>query len=136
LRTFNEQTRSELHIALVKAATALVEEAGGQLEFRIVKGSPVVKNDPELTARIRAAAMRYVGAENVVEMPIRMGAEDFAYYTQVMPGCFFRLGTGNESKPGTTVGLHRAEFDVDEDALAIGAGLMAYAALSELGQEP
>ena len=63
---------------------------------------------------------------------IRMGAEDFAYYTQVMPGCFYRLGTGEPSKAGTTAGLHRAEFDVDEDALAIGAGLMAYAALSEL----
>lgn len=135
LRTFNEQTRSKLHKALVKAATTLVEEAGAQLEFLIVKGSPVVKNDPELTARIRAAAERYVGAENVVEMPIRMGAEDFAYYTHVMPGCFYRLGTGDPNKAGTTAGLHRAEFDVDEEALVIGAGVMAYAALSELAQE-
>ncbi len=105
---------------------------GAQLDFRIVKGSPVVKNDPELTARIRAKAEAYLGADQVVEMPIRMGAEDFAYYTQVMPGCFYRLGTGDPNKPGTTAGLHRSEFDVDEDALAIGAGLMAYAALSEL----
>jgi amidohydrolase len=132
LRTFNEDTRSLLHAELARAGLALARELGGELEFRIVKGSPVVKNDPELTARMRAAAERFVGAENVVEMPIRMGAEDFAYYTRVMPGCFFRLGTGNDSKPGTTAGLHRAEFDVDEDAFTIGAGMMAFGALSEL----
>jgi len=73
-----------------------------------------------------------VGAENVVDMDIRMGAEDFAYYTHVMPGCFFRLGTGNPAKPGTQSGLHTAVFDVDEDALRIGAAMMAAGALSEL----
>lgn len=132
LRTFNEATRNLLHVELVRAGMALASELGGELEFRIVKGSPVVKNNPELTTRMRALAARFVGAENVVEMPIRMGAEDFAYYTHVMPGCFFRLGTGNDSKPGTTAGLHRAEFDVDEDALVIGAGMMVLGALSEL----
>lgn len=132
LRTFNEDTRTTLHQALAEHAAAFVSQHGGQLEFRIVKGSPVVKNDPELTARIRAKAEAFLGADKVVEMPIRMGAEDFAYYTQVMPGCFYRLGTGDPGKAGTTAGLHRAEFDVDDDALAIGAGLMAYAALSEL----
>ncbi len=60
------------------------------------------------------------------------GPEDFAYYTQVMPGCFYLLRTGDPNKPGTTAGLHRSEFNVDEDALVLGAGLMAYAALSEL----
>ena len=106
---------------------------GGDVDFRLVKGSPPVVNEPELTARLRATAEEYVGKENVVEMDIRMGAEDFAYYGQVMPACFYRLGTGNPNEPGTTSGLHRAEFDIDEDALAIGAGLMAYAALMELG---
>lgn len=132
LRTFNEKTRSLLHERLVQHGTAIAKELGGELEFRIVKGSPVVHNDPELTTRMREAAEQFIGSDNVVEMPIRMGAEDFAYYTHVMPGCFFRLGTGNTSKPGTTSGLHRAEFDVDEDALVIGAGMMAYGALAEL----
>jgi len=132
LRTFNEVTRTMLHQQLVQHGTALASELGGELEFRIVKGSPVVKNDPELTARMRSIAEQYIGAENVVDMDIRMGAEDFAYYTHVMPGCFYRLGTGNTSKPGTTSGLHRAEFDVDEDALVIGAGMMAWGALAEL----
>lgn len=132
LRTFNENTREALHRVLTERATALARDLGGDVDFRIVKGSPVVVNDPELTARIRAVAEDLLGPENVVEMPIRMGAEDFAYYTQVMPGCFFRLGTGDPAKPGTTSGLHRAEFDVDEDALVIGAGLMALAAVREL----
>lgn len=132
LRTFNEGTRDLIHRELLRVGKALVKELGGELEFRIVKGSPVVKNDPQLTGRMRTAAERFVGAGNVVEMPIRMGAEDFAYYTHVMPGCFFRLGTGNANKPGTQSGLHTAPFDVDEDALAIGAGMMAYGALTEL----
>ena len=132
LRTFNEGTRTQLHADLVRLGVTMVQELGGTLEFRIVKGSPVVKNDPALTARMRAAAQEFVGANKVVEMPIRMGAEDFAYYTHVMPGCFFRLGTGNAAKPGTQSGLHTAAFDVDEDALGIGAGMMVWGAWSEL----
>jgi len=132
LRTFDEAWRSELHILIPQLSKDLAKSMGGDVEFNLVKGSPAVVNDPALNERIRAAAIAYVGEEHVVEMDIRMGAEDFAYYTQVMPGCFFRLGTGNPNKPGSTSGLHRAEFDIDEDALAIGAGLMAWSAIGEL----
>lgn len=86
----------------------------------------------ELTTRLRAIAVELVGADNVVDMDLRMGAEDFAYYTHVMPGGFVRLGTGNPAKPETTSGLHRPEFDIDEDALQLGATMMALGALSEL----
>ncbi|MEO8591343.1 MAG: M20 family metallopeptidase [Flavobacteriales bacterium] len=132
LRTFNETLRAGLHGLLPRIAADIAQSMGGEVDFRLVKGSPVVNNDPELTARLRAVAAEYVGAGNVVDMDIRMGAEDFAYYTQVMPGCFFRIGTGNPVKAGTTSGLHRAEFDIDEDALAIGAGVMAWGAINEL----
>ncbi|MBV6405869.1 MAG: amidohydrolase [Flavobacteriales bacterium] len=132
LRTFDEVWRAELHQLLPALGRGIVEGHGASVDFRIVKGSPVVKNDPDLTARIRAAAVEFVGADNVIDMDIRMGAEDFAYYTHVMPGCFFRLGTGNPAKPGTQSGLHRAEMDIDEDALALGAGMMAWGALREL----
>jgi len=132
LRTFNEALRNELHAVLPRISSEIAQRMGGDVDFNLVKGSPPVVNDPELTARLRAAAEDYVGKENVVEMDIRMGAEDFAYYGQVMPACFYRLGTGNPNKPGTTSGLHRAEFDIDEDALAIGAGLMVFSALQEL----
>lgn len=133
LRTFNEDLRARLHELLPVTATEIARGMGGDADFRIVKGSPVVKNDPALTERLRGVAVELVGEENVVEMPIRMGAEDFAYYTHVMPGCFYRLGTGNPEKPGTQRGLHTAVFDIDEEALAIGAGMMAKSALAELG---
>ncbi|HMC98347.1 MAG TPA: M20 family metallopeptidase [Flavobacteriales bacterium] len=132
LRTFNESLRTELHELLPRVSGELARSMGGDVDFKLVKGSPVVKNDPELTARLRATAVDLLGAENVVEMDIRMGAEDFAYYTHVMPGCFYRLGTGNPAKTGTTSGLHRPEFDIDEDALVIGAGVMAWSAIREL----
>lgn len=132
LRTFDEDLRARLHQLLPRIAQEMVLGMQGECEFRIVKGSPVVKNDPALTARMRARAVDLVGAANVVDMDIRMGAEDFAYYTHVMPGCFFRLGTGNPAKAGTQSGLHTAAFDIDEDALPIGAGMMMLGALGEL----
>ena len=132
LRTFNEPLRNELHALLPRISSKVARSMGGEVEFKLVKGSPVVHNDPALTARMRAIAVQLVGAENVVDMDIRMGAEDFAYYTQVMAGCFYRVGTGNASKPGTTSGLHTAAFDIDEDALTIGAGMMAMCAINDL----
>lgn len=132
LRTFDETLRSKLHELLPRISKEVARGMGGEVDFRLVKGSPVVMNDPELTARLRAVAIELVGAQNVVDMDIRMGAEDFAYYTHVMPGCFYRLGTGNPDKAGTQSGLHTAAFDIDEDALAIGAGMMAMAAICEL----
>ncbi|HMQ74568.1 MAG TPA: M20 family metallopeptidase [Flavobacteriales bacterium] len=132
LRTFNEDLRALLHDLLPRVCAGVAQDMGGEAELRIVKGSPVVKNDPALTARMRRVAEDLVGAENVVDMDIRMGAEDFAYYTHVMPGCFFRLGTGNPAKPGTQSGLHTAAFDIDEDALPIGAAMMMAGALNEL----
>lgn len=133
LRTFDEGLRARLHALLPRVCDEVARGMGGSAELRIVKGSPVVRNDPALTARLRAVAERLVGPENVVEMDIRMGAEDFAYYTHAMPGCFFRLGTGNPAKPGTQAGLHTPAFDIDEDALAVGASMMALGALAELG---
>lgn len=132
LRTFDEALRAKLHELLPRISREVVQGMNGDVDFRLVKGSPVVKNDPDLTKRLRAVAVDLVGAENVVDMYIRMGAEDFAYYTHVMPGCFYRLGTGNPAKAGTQSGLHTAAFDIDEDALAIGAGMMAMAAVAEL----
>ncbi|MBL8009620.1 MAG: amidohydrolase [Flavobacteriales bacterium] len=132
LRTFNEDLRAMLHDLLPRVCAGVAKDMGGEAELRIVKGSPVVKNDPGLTARMRAVAVDLVGAGNVVDMDIRMGAEDFAYYTHVMPGCFFRLGTGNPAMPGTQSGLHTAAFDIDEDAMTLGAAMMMAGALNEL----
>lgn len=132
LRTFDEELRARLHELLVNVAAEVGHSMQGEARLRVLKGPPAVKNDPALTMRLRAAAEVVVGAANIVDMDIRMGAEDFAHYTHVMPGCFFRLGTGHPDKPGTTGGLHRAEFDIDEDALAVGATMLAWGAVSEL----
>lgn len=132
LRTFNEELRARLHHLLPAICARVAGEMGGTVDVRIVKGSPVVTNDPALTARMRALAVQLLGERHVVDLDIRMGAEDFAYYTHVMPGCFFRLGTGNAEKPGTQGGLHTPGFDIDEDAMATGAAMMAAGALCEL----
>jgi len=108
-----------------------VEGMGGELDFEIRKGYPYLKNDPFLTRRSKQAAIDYLGEENVVDLDIWMAAEDFAYYSQVVDGCFYRLGTRNEAK-GIISSVHTPTFDIDEDALEIGAGLMAWLAVSEL----
>ena len=114
-------------------AESLAEGMGGKCEVEISKGYPYLENNPELTRRIRRAAEAYVGYENVVDLDITLGAEDFSYYSQVIPASFYRLGTSNPSK-GITSYVHTPSFNIDEAALSIGPGLMAWMAVAELGQ--
>lgn len=132
LRTFDEDLRAELHEWLPRRAGEICTEHGGMCDVEVRRGYPVVVNDPALTERIRGAAAEFLGAEHVVDMPRRMGSEDFAFYTQVMPGCFFRLGTGNPKK-GPAPGLHTPTFNIAEEAMAIGTGVMVWGALREMG---
>jgi metal-dependent amidase/aminoacylase/carboxypeptidase family protein len=106
---------------------------GAQAELEIRKGYPALYNDPELTADARAAAVSYLGAENVLDLDIWMAAEDFSYYSQQSAACFYRLGTRNESK-GITSSVHTPTFDIEEKSLAIGMGLMAWLAFNELAK--
>ncbi|MEN2280746.1 M20 family metallopeptidase [Algoriphagus sp. SE2] len=130
-RTLDEEWRAKAHEKMLQIAHGIVEGMGGELDFEIRKGYPFLKNDPELTGRSQQAAIEYLGAENVLDLDIWMAAEDFAYYSQEINGCFYRLGTRNEAK-GITSGVHTPTFDIEEDALEIGAGLMAWLAVSEL----
>lgn len=130
-RTLDEKWRKEAHKAMVKIAEGIAEGMGGSVDFEVRNGYPYLINEPELTERAQTAAIEYLGAENVEDLDIWMAAEDFSYYTQEMPGCFYRLGIRNESR-GITAGVHTPNFDIDEDALEIGAGLMAYIAVKEL----
>jgi amidohydrolase len=130
LRAFNEELRGELHAWLPKRANEICVEQGGSCDFEVRKGYPVLVNDDALTARMRSAAEELVGVDNVVRMEQRMGSEDFAFYTHVMPGCFFRLGTGAPGEPMR--GLHTPTFDIDEEALRIGSGMMVLGGLKEL----
>lgn len=131
-RTMNEKWRVEAHKRMKKIAESLAKSMGGACEFNIVKGYPVLYNDEALVARARRWAEEYLGKENVVDLPLRMTGEDFAYYAQVMPACFYRLGVGNPER-GIISPVHTDTFEIDEAALETGMGLMAWLALQELG---
>ncbi len=131
-RTMDEDWRAKAHGLMKKMAETLAESMGGSCDFHIERGYPFLKNDEELTLRSKQFAIEFLGAENVVDLPMRMTAEDFAYYSQVIPACFYRLGTGNVDK-GITSPIHTDTFDVDEDSLLVGMGLMSWLAVCELG---
>lgn len=131
-RTLDENWRQQVHVRLEKLLIGICESMGGKAEIEIRKGYPMLYNNPELSARARAYAVNFLGAENVLDLDVWMAAEDFAYYTQVADGCFYRLGTRNEAR-GITSSVHTSTFDIDEEALKVGVGLMAYLALQELG---
>jgi amidohydrolase len=123
-RAMNETWRATAHQLIKKVATELVESMGAQIDIKIDVGYPFVLNNEALCAAARKTAEAFVGKENVEETELRMGGEDFAYYSHKIPGCFFRLGTGNVEK-GITIGGHTPTFDIDEDAIEIGIGIMA-----------
>jgi amidohydrolase len=131
-RTLDEKWRTEAHAAMKKMAEGIAESMGGICDFKIVRGYPFLKNDVNLTDRCRGYAEQYLGKEQVSELGIWMAAEDFAYYSQEVPSCFYRLGVRNEAK-GIVHSVHNPAFDADEDALENGCGLFAYLALAELG---
>lgn len=132
-RTLDEKWRTEAHEKMIKMATLMAESMGGTCEFEVRKGYPFLKNNEQLTEKAKLAAIAYLGAENVVDLDTWMAAEDFAYYSQIMPACFYRLGTRNEEK-GIVSSVHTPTFDIDENALAIGAGLMAFIAINNLSE--
>ncbi|MEO7766279.1 MAG: M20 family metallopeptidase [Ferruginibacter sp.] len=123
-RAMNEEWRFKAHELIKKLSRELVHSMGAEIDIRIDVGYPFVLNNEKLTAAARSKAELYLGKENVEETELRMGAEDFAFYSHKIPGCFFRLGTGNVAK-GITIGGHTPTFDVDEDAIEIGMGMMA-----------
>ena len=130
-RTMNEEWRIQAHDLMKTTAEKIAKEMGGTCEFNIIKGYPLLINDNALTKRAKSAAEDYLGKENVEELQLRMTGEDFAFYSQELPACFYRLGTDNKQK-GITSGVHTATFDIDEKALETGMGLLAFLAIMEL----
>lgn len=123
-RAMDEDWRFRAHALIRQTATALAEGMGATLDLHIDVGYPTVYNHEALNASSRRLAETYMGAEKVEETEVRMGAEDFGYYSQQIPGCFFRLGTANREK-GITAGVHTPRFNIDESAIEIGMGMMA-----------
>jgi len=130
-RTLNEDWRRRAHELIRQVAEGTAAALGATCEVEIRVGYPCLYNHPELTHRLREAAIDYLGADNVWDLDIWMAAEDFAYYGAHADACFYRLGTRNEAK-GITAPVHTPRFDIDEEALRTGVGLMSWLALQEL----
>lgn len=123
-RAMDEEWRFKAHDIIRKLSADLVHSMGAEINVHIDVGYPTVYNNEKLNTVAVQVAEQYMGVDKVEETEIRMGAEDFGYYSQQIPGCFFRLGTGNKAK-GITSGVHTPHFNIDEDAIEIGIGIMA-----------
>ena len=128
-RAMNEAWRYKAHELIKKQVHGMVEAMGATADVHIDVGYPFVFNDPELHAHAVGAAEQFAGEENISETELRMGGEDFAYYTHIVPGCFFRLGCGNTLK-NINSNVHTPTFNIDEDAIAQGMGMMAWLAMN------
>lgn len=128
-RTLDEKWRKKAHKEIVNMAELIAKGMGGSCTVDILNGYPTLYNNKELTQARKNAATQYLGSEKVFDLDLRMTSEDFAYYSQIMPGCFYRLGTGNKKK-GITAPVHNPKFDIDENAIKTGMGLMAWMAVS------
>jgi amidohydrolase len=131
-RSMDEAWRSKAHKLLKELIEGTANAMGGSAELRIEKGYPVLKNNPELTQNVFGACEVILGTDHVHELDIRMTAEDFAYYSQIIPACFYRLGTGLADSNGKPKALHTATFDVDETCLLTGMTTMVGSVLKLL----
>ncbi len=129
LRAMDETWRNKAHKKMLKISYDFSQQYNLEIDFEIRKGYPFLENDEKLTKKAILLAKEFIGDNNVIFLPIKMTAEDFSYYTKEVSSCFYRLGTANKKK-GITHGLHTSNFDIDEDALIIGMGLMTYLAIS------
>lgn len=134
LRTFDENWRKQMIATIEKMAVDIAASERASCKVVIKKGYPVLFNDPTTTRRVRSYAEKYLGKEHVIELTHRMTAEDFAYFLQLRPGTFYRLGTSNKAK-GIDYSLHSNRFDIDEEALKTGMGLLSWITYCELNKE-
>ena len=126
-RAMNEEWRFRAHDLIRKICQSTVEMGGAEMDVHIDVGYPFVINDEQLTMMAKRNAIVFAGNENVEETEMRMGAEDFAFYSHKIPACFFRLGVGNVEKKITS-GVHTPTFNIDEAAIENGIGIMAFLA--------
>ncbi|TMI95890.1 MAG: amidohydrolase [Bacteroidetes bacterium] len=131
-RTLNESWRAEAHERIKKMAQTIAEGMGGWCDVKIVRGYPFLINEENLSLQVRSFAEEYLGTENVIDADLWMAAEDFAWYSQAAASCFYLLGIRNKEK-GIVSSLHTPTFNIDENALALSTGLMAYIAMRRLG---
>ncbi len=131
MRTFDEDKRKLLKDNILKVSNKVAAEFGCKAEVFIEQGYPSLKNDEKLTGKCAAFAKEYLGDSKVKNLPQLMTSEDFAWYSQKVPACFYRLGTANPSK-GIDSKQHTATFNIDEESMKIGMELMSYLTLNLL----
>lgn len=131
LRTMNEEWRYQAHKWIKDITEQTCAAYGAKVTVEIPIGYPSLFNDPALTEKAQNWANDYLGQENVHTLDMRMAAEDFSFYTLHVPGCFFRIGTSKDNKEFTAP-VHNARFDIDEEALKTGVGLMSWCAINAL----
>jgi hippurate hydrolase len=124
-RAMDETWRYRAHELIQQQVLGIARAMGAEAEILIDVGYPAVYNDAAVTEKATALAQEYFGDENIEETEMRMGAEDFGFYAQKLPACFFRLGVRNEAA-GIVHNVHTSRFNIDEDALQAGAGIMAW----------
>jgi amidohydrolase len=127
-RTMNEEWRQKAAILLMDLANNLENKYKGNVNLIISKGYPFLKNDEELTEKLKTKFESFFGPEKIEGLALRMTSEDFSFYSQTIPVCFFRLGVGNKEK-GIVYSVHHPKFDVDSACLKTGMLAMIQAAL-------
>lgn len=127
-RAMNEEYRVQAHQKIHEICQAVANEMGGSCEVDVKVGYPFLQNDETLTSTCFENAQVFLNTTDVIEIPMRMTAEDFAYYTHHVPACFYRLGVGFANEADRY--LHNAHFDIDENALQLSVGMMAWLAVS------
>jgi len=123
-RTMDETWRAKALELIEEQINSIVATFGGTVELEIRKGYPCLINDESLTKELKNKSLKLFNNKDIVDLPIRLTSEDFSFYSQKAPVCFFRLGVANKEK-GIIYGVHHPQFDIDENALKYGMMTMA-----------
>jgi len=122
-RSLDEEWRTKAHIRIQEVCSGIASSFNATCDVNIQKGYPCLLNDPKMTSDLIQNAKVFLGEENVKHLEPRLTSEDFAYYSHQIPAVFYRLGVGN------VPGVHTSNFDIEESAIKIGSGLMAFLAM-------
>ncbi|MCX8473313.1 MAG: M20 family metallopeptidase [Sediminibacterium sp.] len=128
-RALNEEWRKQGHTRIKEICAGIASATNAVIDCHIDIGYPCVDNNEKLSKLAMDLAIDLHGQDHVSETEIRLGAEDFGYYTQQIPGCFYRLGVRSDAQQ-TVRNVHTSTFNVDEQCLAVGVATMAFLAVN------
>lgn len=135
IRTFSGETRHRVHKLIKKTCQSIAQSMGAKADVKIDQGNPPQINHSGLFEVLRTALPESLGKESVIEFQTpSLGGEDFALYSEKVPGFFFNLGC-RENRGGVSNSLHNSHFDFDEAILPKGVAAMACCALALMESE-